>query len=63
MTRNDSSSDYPSLETTRSEKRKARVVYRCVVNILKFMRLCKGKKGIKDKPRVDNKNERAKTSA
>ena len=38
------SSDYPSIQTTRSERKKAKVVAECVKTILKCFRVCKNKK-------------------
>ena len=48
MPDNTDSSDYPSLETTRSERKKAKVVAECVKTILKCFRVCKNKKTIHD---------------
>jgi len=47
MKTNESSSDLKAMETTRSMKQKAKVFGRCLINIMKFWRLCFSKKGIK----------------
>jgi len=47
MKHSKSSSELGSLETTRTMREKAQVFGRCLINIMKFWRLCFSKKSIK----------------
>ena len=56
MKHNETSSQLQSFETTRTMREKAQVFGRCVINIIKFWRLCRSKKDTKREQTEQHKN-------